>query len=848
MLQTTYLRLASSSARRNAAALAGRRRGRATRALLAVLLLALVCALPPSLAAATGLPGGSARQNAPPNDGAGGPRGDPTFLPDVSAGFEGLAKAGRWLPIRAVLANDGPPLSGELRLVVRASGADAVYTQPVELAARSRRLAVFQVPAPTSTGDLRLALIPRDDESPLAARDVPVRLLGPTDFLVGVVADDGTVPAGLGAVRRGGNPVAVARLTPADLPSDPLAYQALDALVIRQASSDRLTIEQRAALRAWLEQGGQLVVAGGPGWRRSIEGLDDLLPVYGLWTRQVKHLRAFSRYAGVSPPEGDVLVTLGSPIDGARVLLTQDSIPLVVERWLGLGRVTFVGPDPALEPFRSWPAAESLWQRILAGGRPGPPRLAAGASAPPGLASQVRTLLGDLLDLGLPAPGWIALFLAGYVVVVGPGQYLLLRRLDRREWAWGGFPLLAVTAAGLLLLGAAWLRGPEVRLAAVSTVRVAEGTRGALLDTVVGVVAPTRGSYDLALLDGQTPRPIGDRAGPAADPPVTIAPGTGGAPTGLPGLRLEGRALRAFELQAVVPAPAPLDAELRTTYGRLEGRVRNVGTERLEDAILVAAGEAIALGDLDPGASRPVSLALPTTRAPGVWQNGPPPWTVPTGRPGLDRRRALLSALFQGGRDSTGEAAGGALVLAWTTAQPPRLGLGADLVSGSAWRLVEQALPIDYGAEQVVIPPGLLSRTVLDGALLARGATTSFTARGPIVFQFDLPPALELARVDRLTVHLALAGASSVGSPPGVAGVPVVAARPGAGGAPPPRVSLYRWADRSWVDVPFAGSGVANVGFGASFVDGGAIRARIEPQGADVQVEQLDLSLDGVRE
>jgi hypothetical protein len=61
-------------------------------------------------------------------------------------------------------------------------------------------------------------------------------------------------------------------------------------------------------------------------------------------------------------------------------------------------------------------------------------------------------------------------------------------------------------------------------------------------------------------------------------------------------------------------------------------------------------------------------------------------------------------------------------------------------------------------------------------------------------------------------------------------------------------VSLYRWADRTWVDVPLNGTGVANLTFGGSFVDGGAIRVRLEPQGNDLSVDQLDLSLDGVRE
>jgi hypothetical protein len=765
--------------------------------------------------------------------------GDPAFLPEVWAGFDGLTKAGRWLTVRAVVNNDGPPLDGQLRLTTRAGGEAAIYTQRVELATRARKMLVFQVPGPTSPGELKLAL--RVGDLDLTTRDLPLRTLGPTDFLVGVMSDDGVVPSGLGAVRRGGNPVAVARLTPADLPTDPLALQTLDALVVRQASSDRLTTEQRRALRTWVEQGGQLIVAGGPGWRRSIEGLDDLLPVEGLWTRQVKHLRAFTRYAGVAPPDGDVLVALGSPVEGARVLLSQESIPLLVERWLGLGRVTFVGADPALEPFRSWPASESLWQRILVGGRPGLPALDVTSIG----GSPLRSALGEMLDLGLPSPNWVIAFLLGYVAVAGPGQYLVLRRLDRREWAWIGFPLLALGAAGLLLGGAAWLRGPDVRLAALSIVRVSEDTGTAPLDTYVGLVAPTRGSYDLTLPDGLVPRPLADFGTGGAAAPMTIEPGVGSAPTALPDLRLEGRVLRGLQLRSLVTTPTPIGSDLKATNGRLEGTIRNAGPDRLEDVILIAAGEAIGLGDLAPGDSRPVSISLPTSRAAGAWQNGPPPWAVPGARVGAggDRRRALIAQLVQPSRGSDGETNGGVSVLAWLPATPPRVTLGAGTVAGAARRLLEQALPVEYGDEQVAIPPGLLGRAILDGAALGRGGPSSFVARGPIVFQFDLPPALELARIDRLSVHLAIPG-----RPAGAPATLPVMTPPSATGAVAPRVSLYRWADRTWVDVPLSGTGVANLSFGASFVDGGAIRARIEPQGSEIQVDQLDLSLEGVRE
>jgi hypothetical protein len=160
-------------------------------------------------------------------------------------------------------------------------------------------------------------------------------------------------------------------------------------------------------------------------------------------------------------------------------------------------------------------------------------------------------------------------------------------------------------------------------------------------------------------------------------------------------------------------------------------------------------------------------------------------------------------------------------------------------VAGAARRLVEQSLTVDYGDEHVTIPPGLLGRTILDGAALGRGGT-SFVARGPTVFQYDLPPSVALSRIDRLSVHLSYTGrpASTVGLSPGAA-----AAIP-----PAARVSLYRWADRTWVDVPLSGNGVADMSFGSAFVDGGAIRARLEPQGSEIAIDQLDVSIEGEAE
>ena len=52
--------------------------------------------------------------------------------------------------------------------------------------------------------------------------------------------------------------------------------------------------------------------------------------------------------------------------------------------------------------------------------------------------------VSNLPSLALPPIGGLLVLLFGYIVLIGPINYLVLRRLDRREWAWVTMPVLIV--------------------------------------------------------------------------------------------------------------------------------------------------------------------------------------------------------------------------------------------------------------------------------------------------------------------------------------------------------------------------------------------------------------------
>ena len=87
----------------------------------------------------------------------------------------------------------------------------------------------------------------------------------------------------------------------------------------------------------------------------------------------------------------------------------------------------------------------------------------------------------------------------GFIAIVGPVNYLVLRRLDRRELGWLTIPALTLLfAAGIYGAGAA-TKGGSVVVNTVSVVLIAPGARAAEVQSFYGVFTPTRGTRQLPL-------------------------------------------------------------------------------------------------------------------------------------------------------------------------------------------------------------------------------------------------------------------------------------------------------------------------------------------------------------
>src|SRR5207244_10341482 len=142
------------------------------------------------------------------------------------------------------------------------------------------------------------------------------------------------------------------------------------------------------------------------------------------------------------------------------VVLASDTTPLIVQSHLGQGTICYLAFDPTLEPVLSWSGTSALWKGLLLRTL-GDQLVVPGSS--PGFGGPTRfnpyrgnidSLLQAFLPNTFPSITFILVLLLGYILVLGPVRFLIVRQLKRRDWSWR-ITLITVLVFSLLSYGLA---------------------------------------------------------------------------------------------------------------------------------------------------------------------------------------------------------------------------------------------------------------------------------------------------------------------------------------------------------------------------------------------------------
>lgn len=797
----------------------------------------------------------------------------------VSAGYEGLFRENAWLPLRVQAGNDGDDFSG--RLVVRPETSGSAFTNtfsvPLDLPSGSRKTVFLYVTARSFATQARVELIDGATGAVAAAQPAALRHVLPQDQLHVVLSGASAGTVDLTAVHAGGYGAFQAHWSLENLPDLPAAYDAIDTLLFSDLDTGALSQAQRAAISGWTAQGGHLIVTGGANWQAAAAGLADLLPLRPAGSRTVSSLDALAALAGANELRGDTVAATGAlAADAVLLAAAPDGLPLLARRAYGLGTVDYLTLDPLAQPLRGWAGLGDLWF-TLAASRPPVPGWTRGFTNPERAATAVSIIPGyDPLPTVLPLLGFLLL----YLLLVGPLNFVVLRRLNRLELAWVTIPLLIAAFTALAWAVGFNLRGTTTTINRLTVFQSWAGHQQAQADGLVGLLSPRRASYTLTAADGSALRPLvgSAQANPFAS---SIQAGTDirqAETFQAYDFSVDSSFVSAFITRVPAP-PAAISGQAVLFYDPalgervLRGSVRNASALTLTDAVILAQGATLRLEQpLEPGGIYPFELVLAnaaqpaapaplerTTEAPvtriglraaNVAQSeqtvidilGPEryearAYAIPPGRSAAEQeqrlRQLFLSSFIV---DQYGSTARGdrAFLAGWSRGLPPPLALegAAGEETGQSLYLIELTVEAEPPAGTVVIgPPRFVWAALERTGFSSAPANLVMQPGDTVAFRFTPQPGALLAEVQTLRVV-----ADSVNS--GRAGLPL---------------EIWDWHAREWVMVELAPQpGSNSVGYSISrparfLGPGNAVQLRLtaDPLGTFLRIERLGVEQTG---
>jgi hypothetical protein len=562
----------------------------------------------------------------------------------LDVGFNSFYRIGYWTPVRVTLGNTGADFSGTLAIntfsgLSRAGPGTTIspwsFAEPMTLAQGTQKLITLIAPlymGPFPPHGVVARLLDRHGRTIITQEATP-EYLNPGDIFVGIFSDHnaGFSPLSTVTLPNRYSSIVLAPLDATTMPTTTTVLSSFDIIIFDGFATSMLSRAQLSTLQAWVNQGGALIEVGGAAWQRTLKPLpSELLPMEVNGTTTIPagtHLLPLGGAAGQQLPAD----TLKEPIVastatlrtqgpgssfGGETILSSGTTPLLVQARHGQGMICYLAFDPALPPFVSWSAIDTLWKRLLfrAVGEQALIGNARAFSSGPGQILARGGLLQILQPAPLLSPWIIGLLLLSYIAIIGPVRILVVRRLKRPAWGWR-IMMSSIVIFALLSYGLSFYqRGASLLDNSFSLVQLSADGSPAHVTTFHGVFVPTQGDFQVHLPGNSLALPMPNQLVPTGpiftedDPRATIIPASNGERVNLPDLGIWPFHTLISEQDRQLQGG--IIASLSLQNNRLVGSVTNTLDASLNEVYVLLPHSFVSLGHLSAGETQQVNLPV----------------------------------------------------------------------------------------------------------------------------------------------------------------------------------------------------------------------------------------------
>ncbi|WP_243895929.1 hypothetical protein [Paenibacillus sp. F411] len=628
-------------------------------------------------------------------------------------GYEGVFKQGKWNPLRIMLKSS-EDLAGDIVIQLQNNngmGEAASYVQRVELPKDTEKEIVIAIPGVFLTKDNNTITFYEGSYS----EGKPVAISGSKTYLsksavastiVGVLSADPDTMNFLNTLNGKGNSIVRAPLQADDIYENAMLLDGLDVLVMNNFASDTLTERQQESITSWVQSGGTLVLSGGAGYAKTSAPFLDIAPVQPEGTMDVDSLPELVQLGRKPLSLADTLtLSKGSVVEGAVVDTITAGAPLFAHRDVGQGKVRYAAYDVSMEPVSSWAGHAAVWASVLKNDLP----MSNGGYNPS--MDQLSYTLEFFPSIQMPSFPVLLWMLIIYAFVAAPLLYFILKKADKREWAWFLIPLVAVIASAAVYMAGSTDKTEEM----AHTLNIVEldGAGLGTIDTATALFTPRSGDYQVEFPQNTY---------------VKTQRRSGGFVTNLgenknfirveqEQTKLELRDMPQWSLAKMWARRAAPEqtGQFAVTLdindnGEIAGKVTNETLHDLDQVVLVVGGTAYKVGDISargtadiPSDKKSMITLMGSDLA---YQLYPYP---NQGRDSFNRQRDMLSAYtYQQGNFSTS-----AYVVGWSDEELSSYTVGGSFIPSDQLNLWTQSVELDWSQKGAFsIPYGFLTPQV----------------------------------------------------------------------------------------------------------------------------------------
>jgi len=388
----------------------------------------------------------------------------PNLKVSVSAGIDGKAKEGKGAPVEIVIENSGTAFSGDLVIDVPSyytiGSGEAI---PLDIGAGETKTISLIIPnmidmnnmyggmANTKTIFLYEGGWEKGKEIVhKGAQKITTTMYYDDSKFIVTFTDN---PDRLGALKNSrilnastSQIISATKMGEPNLPEEATGWGAVDFIIIDEYPLADLSVKKQNALIGWVRSGGTLVIGGSDNVKVEAGVFSDHLPLT-LKSSSEANSEVLNKWAGTKGFEGTIPSYQSVLNPGALSLLQEEGNDLVAYSKLGQGQVVQTAFSVGDDPIAKMVGMPAFWGKLFD---------TTGQSNQWGQnhydnpSNAIAHTVGSTNELfpsfkvSAPLIFGIIIF---YIILIIPVLYFILKRKDKREYAWWIIPSIAILAS-----------------------------------------------------------------------------------------------------------------------------------------------------------------------------------------------------------------------------------------------------------------------------------------------------------------------------------------------------------------------------------------------------------------